>query len=163
MERREFRQPSCLIVIGGALALVGGVISGVAAYHSATGIPLMQASSKVNGGEHVASGAELWLGILGGLPFLILGLALILTSINTGVAIDEQGITATNLLHRTTFAATWPEVTRLERMDPGPGSGYSVVARGKTLALQTSAANMNELVEEIKRLAPNLTVVDAER
>src|SRR4051812_23313941 len=97
MESRTFRQGSCAGIIGGVIAMVGAVIAGIATYHLATGIPLMQGGSKFSSGEHVASASELWFGVVGGLPFVVLGTLLILTASNSAITIDEQGIVATNL------------------------------------------------------------------
>lgn len=137
-------------------AIVGAVISGLAGYHLATGIPLWQGTSKFSGGEHIASSGELWFGAIGGLPILIFGLVVLLSTLNCAVTIDETGISATNLIKRTWFQATWADVTALDRIEPRPGSGYKLIANGKILKLQFSASDMRDLVAEIKRRAPNL-------
>lgn len=138
-------------MVGGAITTVGIVISGIAAYHLVAGTPLMQGGSKLSPGEHVASNGELWFGALGGLPFLVLGLLMILSGLNCAVTIDDEGISATNLLKRPFFKAAWSEVASLERIDASPGSGYKVVANGKTLRIQTSLTHMKVLIAEIER------------
>ena len=156
METRTFRQPSCVVFAGGFIALIGGAISGVASYHFATGIPLLQGDSKLHAGEHIAGSNELLMGILGGLPFLILGLVLILVTVNCAVTIDARGISATNFLRHAFFHAAWLEITALDRIDSNPGSGYKLSANGKTLKIQTSTVDMKELIAEIQRHSPNL-------
>jgi len=151
MEPRTFRQASCFALVGGVIALVGAVITGIAAYHLATGIPLMQATSKFQGGEHVADSNELWFGIVGGFPFLILGTSVILSALNSAITIDEQGIVATNLLRRPCFQATWSDISEVRRIEPSPGSGYDIIANGKTLRIQTSTPHMKELIAEIQK------------
>jgi len=151
MEPRTFRQASCFVLVGGVIALVGAVITGIAAYHLATGIPLMQATSKFQGGEHVAGSSELWFGIVGGIPFFILGTVLILDALNSAITIDQHGIVATNLLKHPFFQAAWSEISDVRRIDPRPRSGYEVIANGKTLRIQTGTEPMKELLAEIQK------------
>ncbi len=134
------------------LALTGAILSGLAAYHLATGISFMQATSKATGGEHVASASELWFGTVGGIPILLFGVLVLLSTFNTAVTIDDVGISSTNLLKRVTFKAAWPEVTLVEKVNTRQGAGsYVVVANGKKLNVNTSIANMHDLVAEIKK------------
>lgn len=144
------------MVAGGFIALVGAAISGVSAYHDATGIPLLQADSKFHAGEHIASTSELLVGIVGGLPFLVFGVIVILITVNCTITMGESGISATNLLGRRCFHAAWSEVTALNRLDSRPGSGYKLTAAGKTLKIQLSTAAMKELAAEIQHRSPNL-------
>jgi len=134
---------------------MGAVISGVSVYHMATGIPLMQ-GSKFRGGEHVASGSELLIGIFGGLPFLLLGLVIVLTTLNCTVTVDGDGIYATNMFRRKSFQASWSEVTGLVGTGSKSGVGHVLRANGKEFRILTSIAGMKELVAEIERRAPNL-------
>jgi len=154
METRTFRQASCFALVGGVIALVGAVITGIAAYHLATGIPLMQATSKFQGGVHVAGSNELWFGIVGGIPFFILGMTILLNAFNSAITIDQNGIVATNLLKRPFFQASWIEISDIRRIGSSPGSGYEVIANGKTLRIQTSTQGMKELVAEIQKRFP---------
>ncbi|MCW3054490.1 MAG: hypothetical protein JWN14_3660 [Chthonomonadales bacterium] len=151
MEPRTFRQASCFAVVGGLIAMAGAVIAGIAAYHLATGIPLMQATSKFQGGVHVASSSELWFGIVGGIPFFLLGTVILLNAFNSAITIDPQGIVATNLIKRPFFQATWSDISVVRRINSGPGSGYEVIANGKTLRIQTSTEHMKELVAAIQK------------
>ena len=132
-------------------------MSGMASYHYARGIPLLQGDSKFHAGEHIASSNELLTGLLGGLLLLIFGLILILVTMNCAVTINERGISATNLLRRKFFNAAWSEITALDRIDSNPGSGYKLSANGKTLLIQTSTVAMKELIAEIQRHSPNLS------
>lgn len=159
MQSQTFRQSSCATVAGAFLGLVGGTIFGVASYHLATGAPLWQGGSKLHSGLHVASGSELWFGVVGGLPLLLFGVVLLLTAVNCGVTIDEQGISATNLLRRTVFRARWSEIGAIERTGPKSASGCKLTANGKTLRLDTSIANVKALIDEIERRSPTGQVV----
>jgi len=150
MESRTYRQASCSALVGGLIAIVGGVISGLAAYHLATGIPLMQADSKFHAGEHVASSSELWFGIVGGVPFLLLGVVMLLNAINSAITIDQHGIVATNLFKRPFFQAAWSDISEVRRIAPRPGAGYEVIANGKILRIQDSTQEMKALVAEIE-------------
>lgn len=156
METRTFRQTSCAIYAGALFALGGAAISAVAAFHLATGIPLWQGGSRIHPGEHLAKSGELWFDLLGGLPFLVFGLVVVLVTVNSAITIDDRGLTATNLLRRRVFYAAWPDVTALDRINNSPGSGYSLSANGKTLTIQTSTVGMKELIAEIRRRSPRL-------
>src|SRR5690349_18796837 len=124
MEPRTYRQASCAAIAGGVIAIVGVIIAGIAAYHLATGIPLLQANSKFHAGEHIASSSELWFGMVGGIPFLLLGMALLLNALNSAITIDEQGLVATNLFKRPFFQAAWRDVSAVRRIGSGQGAGY---------------------------------------
>ena len=156
MEPQRFGQPSCATIAGGMIAILGAALIGISGYHLATGIPLMEGTSKFTGGEQAASMGELWFGVFGGLPFLLLGLSLVLVTANSAITIDDKGIIAANFLRSKVFRATWQEITSLERIDSRPGSGYKLVANGKTLLIQNSTVGINDLISAIKRNSPNL-------
>jgi len=157
METKTYRQTSCVAVVGALIAIVGGVISSIAFYHLSTGIPLWQANSKYQGGQHLATRSELWFDGLGGLPLILLGLAVLLLAINSTVTIDNQGIRATNLFRRVTFRANWSEITSVERLNPGPASSYKLTANGKTLQLDSSITGFQDLINVVKAKTHNHT------
>jgi hypothetical protein len=137
------------------IAIVGAVITGIGSYHLLTGIPLVQADGKIGAGPHVASASELWFAIVGGCPFFILGMTIILSAVNSAITIDPEGITATNLFKRPYFQAAWRDMSAVERFDARPGSGYKVTANGKMLRIDASTPQVNELIAEIKKRAGN--------
>jgi len=151
MSSQTYRQSSCVFGAGALFAVVGGVISAIAFYHLVTAIPLWQSNGKYHVGQHIASKSELWFDGLGGLPFLIFGLVIIMLAVNSAVRIDDEGISATNLFRQVTFRAKWSEITAVERLQPGPASSYKLTANGKTLQLDSSITGFQTLIDEIKR------------
>jgi hypothetical protein len=132
------------------IAIVGAVITGLCVYHLATGVPLWE-GSKFHPGLHIATAGELWFGIVGGLPFILLGTIIILDAINSTVTIDDQGIAATNLLGRRYFQADWRDISEVRRIAPRPGSAYEVVANHKVLRIPMSVEQAKELAAEIQK------------
>ena len=140
--------------IGGAILIVGGVITGISALHLANGTPLMEGTSKFTGGVQAASSSELWLGVFGGVPFIVLGLAIILSIVNIGVTVDDQGLFSTNLFRHTVFSAAWSEISSVTSTKTKPGMTYVVTANGKKLQLTGTLVGLKELVAEIERRCP---------
>ena len=114
----------------------------------------MEGTSKFTGGVHAASSSELWLGAFGGLPFIVLGLAMILSIVNVGVTVDDQGLRSRNLFRHTVFSAAWSEISSLTSAKTKQGMTYLVTANGKKLQLTGSLVGLKELVSEIERRLP---------
>ena len=142
---------------GGIFGFVGVVLVGVAGYHLVTGVPLIQANSRSGGGEHIATPAELGIGIAGGVVMMLFSLLMTLVTVNCAITIDEEGLFATNFLKLKVFRAKWSEVTDLARINPRPGSGYKLSGNGKALDIHTTTNGMKELIAEIEHRAPALT------
>ncbi len=144
-----------MALVGGVTCITGAAISGISSYHMATGSPLMQASSKLSSGIHAASNPELIFGAIGGIPFFILGVLILLSTFNSKVSIDNVGISATNLFGKVWFRAQWSEISAVQALDKTQNSGYRIDANGKTLKVQTSLTGMKDLISEVKRRSPN--------
>lgn len=154
MESRIYRQASCAAIVGAAILAVGGVITGLGALHLANGTPLMEGTSKFTSGVQPASASELWLGVIGGIPFMVLGLAMILSIVNVAVIVDDRGLRSRNLLRRTVFSAAWSEITSVASANTKQGMTYVVTANGKSLKLNGSLLGLEELLAEIERRRP---------